>query len=559
MQCFSRLRLNPHSTAVALTQLRSQGLYMLYGADYFTEEEWIKIDGLVHKGQYVFTRGPPNNLLEEPLMTFEDSAEDKPTLNVQIDSIDSFETTKKENVVGFEQQIPSPSSEHANSTDGHAETPNETSAEASSDEEHTQPTQQPTETAPMFDFSETTPPTESEPEDLIPKREPVNIPSNGGLALGYTQAQLDEIKAFNAGLTKAGKKGRPKYSAVEESYPSPTWSQPEEALSEMTQEQTAYPSPTPTEHDTRITSWAEEVNAQEGSTEIVAPIPTAPRKLQGNTTPASTEAVEQFVKAHGRKPKSINDVYQPNNPQFRPKRPDSRASNATTKTAKTTKTVAKPVAALPPPKETGPVLPRLNKPSGTILIAQSSATKTSKIRIDVRSGDKIRVLKHVSGSIFDGQNLRTNLRGQFPESIFKKAQGVKTDNALIEQQRMLAAQAQQKQDAWGHTRVTSVPSVISNGLDRVEGVNAAEWDDVPIVSKPRTTAPTPTPTRAPAGGLAASRFAVLADLESKSQTSAGGSEQQDIMQGMSRDEIGKIVDEKVHPFPPNLILPFDLY
>jgi len=393
----------------------------------------------------------------------------------------------------------------------------------------------------MFDFSETTAqePTEPGQEDPIPKREPVNIPSNGGLALGYTQAQLDEIKAFNASLTKAGKKGRPKYSAVEESYPSPTASQPEEAPSDMTQEKNAYPSPTPTEHDTRIASWAEEVNAKETSTGVVATIPTTSKKSPAKGAPVSPKVVEQFIQAHGREPKSINDVYQPKNPQFRPKRPESRMSNATTKTD------AKPIAALP---QTGPVLPILNKPSGTILVAQSSAAKTSQIRIDVRSGDKIRVFKHVSGSIFTGENLRTNLKGQFPESIFKRAPGVKTDNALIEQQRMLATQSQQNQDAWGHTRVPSVPSVISNGLDRVEGMNAAEWDDVPIISRPRTTAPVPAPARAPAGGLATSRFAVLADLESKSETSTGGSEQQDIMQGMSRDEIGRLVDEKVHFF-----------
>jgi hypothetical protein len=47
---------------------------MLYGAAYFTEDEWIKIDGLIHKGQYVFTRGPQNNLLEEgELISFEGS------------------------------------------------------------------------------------------------------------------------------------------------------------------------------------------------------------------------------------------------------------------------------------------------------------------------------------------------------------------------------------------------------------------------------------------------------------------------------------------------------
>jgi hypothetical protein len=42
-----------------------------------------------------------------------------------------------------------------------------------------------------------------------PTRSTPQIPAAGGLAWGYTQAQLDEVKAFNPGLTKAGKKSRP--------------------------------------------------------------------------------------------------------------------------------------------------------------------------------------------------------------------------------------------------------------------------------------------------------------------------------------------------------------
>lgn len=53
-----------------------QNLSILYGAHYFTEEEWIKFDSLLHKGRYVLSDGPASNILDAPLMTFEESKDD---------------------------------------------------------------------------------------------------------------------------------------------------------------------------------------------------------------------------------------------------------------------------------------------------------------------------------------------------------------------------------------------------------------------------------------------------------------------------------------------------
>ena len=83
---------------------------MLYGAAYFTEDEWIKIDGLIHKGQYVFTRGPQNNILEEELMSFDDSIEEKAHVNVQVQANESFDTIKADTMTITERQLPSPTS-----------------------------------------------------------------------------------------------------------------------------------------------------------------------------------------------------------------------------------------------------------------------------------------------------------------------------------------------------------------------------------------------------------------------------------------------------------------
>jgi hypothetical protein len=515
---------------------------MLYGAAYFTEDEWIKIDGLIHKGQYVFTRGPQSNILEEELMSFEDSIEEKAQVNMQIQANESLHTIKADNITITERQIPSPSSsEPAESTDYPAETPNGTSAEASSDDEATHT--QVAEPAPMFDFSEMATSVSTEPAET-PKLATTNLPTEGGLALGYTQAQLDEVKAFNAGLTKAGKKSRPKYTPIEESYPSPEWSEGEVAPSEQTNEEGAYPSPTPTEHETRIQSWASQVNTPEPNVpEIISP---KPSKGGLSGPPAEAKVVlEAFVKTHGRKPKSINDVYQPNNPQFRPldQRPASRASNTTSKTAKS---ISKAIIARPSPvtatKAANVPDPRL-KP-GKIFIAQRAFEKKSTINIEVRPGDNIKILKHVSGITHVGLNLNTQQTGQFPELIFTLPVGVTAKHdALIEQQRALAA-AKQNSQVTLRNRVQSVSTV--TGLDRVEGMNAAEWDDMSVVSKTKASAPTPAPVKKPLGGLSASRYAVLADEDTSVK------KPQENLSGMSKEEVSRLVDEKVCSLPSSV-------
>jgi hypothetical protein len=447
---------------------------MLYGAAYFTEDEWIKIDGLIHKGQYVFTRGPENNILEEELISFEGSTEEKAQLNVQIHADESFNTMKADEIKITETQITSPiSSEPAESTDCPAETPNGTSIEASSDDEPAR-TQAP-KPAHKLDWA-------SEMETSVlgstlnesaetSKRSTPQIPAAGGLALGYTQAQLDEVKAFNARLTKAGgKKSRPKYTK-EESYPSPEWSEAEVAPSEQTNED-VYPSPTPSQQETRIQSWASQVKTQEPSLpEIASPQPnkaTPQTKITSLTDPNAKAAVEAFTKIYGRKPKSIGDIYQPKNPQFisPEKRPLSRASNATSKTARsvsvskaiiprpsTATTTTTTSAAATTTKSPKPD-PRL-KP-GKVFIAQRAAEKKSNICIEVRPGDNIKIVKHVSGIMHLGLNLNTHQTGQFPESIFTLPPGVAAkQEALIEQQRALAAAKQTSQVAL-RTRVQSV-------------------------------------------------------------------------------------------------------
>lgn len=526
---------------------------MLYGAAYFTEDEWIKIDGLIHKGQYVFTRGPQNNILEEELISFEGPIEGKAQLNVQTHADASLDIIKMDQITIAERSIPSPiSSAPAESTDCPAETPNGTSVAAFSDDEPTH--KQATEHEPVLDWaSEMATSVSNEPVET-PKRTTPQIPAAGGLALGYTQAQLEEVKAFNAGLTKAGKKSRPKYTKEKES--SHEWSDGDAALSEKTNDD-VYPSPTPSQQETRIQSWASQVNTQEPSVpEIISPKPskdTSQTKITSLNDPNAKAAVEAFTKLYGRKPKSIADIYQPKNPQFvsPEKRPLSRSSNATSKTAKSI-SVSKAIVARPSTASTtvttttasAPNTKTTSKPDsrlkpGKTFIAQSAFESTSKISVDVRPGDNIKILKHVSGTMHYGLNQNTNQTGQFPESIFTLPTGKAKQEALLKQQRALAAAKQSGQVAL-RNRVQSVTT--TNGLDRVEGMNAAEWEDVAVVSRKLVSTPATAPVKKPVGGLNASRYAVLADEEEPIMKK----EQEDTTGiAISKEEISRLVDEKV--------------
>lgn len=559
---------------------------MLYGASYFTEDEWIKIDGLIHKGQYVFTSGPiQTNLLDqvEELMSFDDFAEKPNGTPATV----SFDTTKGDNtdvqapsassfgIIERPAGTPNATSVDGSSDDGSAkkdfelfdfsETTTPSSAGASTDDDNTQkladmfdladisrnsPATTPSDSQPENDSHELpelntqippAPQVETEPELAVesateavvqqepavepvyeplneaaepysesfesfepPKREAKPLPKEGGLALGYTQAQLEELKAFNAGLTKAGEKGRPKNKRSEpreEMAPEPGY-EPDWAMAA---------SPTATENDDRIQSWASEVDANE-PIDVVSP---TPRTVLPSVTKAAL--VEKFVQVHGRPPKNLNDLAQPNNPNFRPldQRSLSRASNRTS--IKSTGKVS--------PKK-GPGNPQLNVTPGTILVAQSSCTANTKMQIAVQAGDNIRVIKHVSGVMHIGENMRTKIKGQFNEGIFRRNAGQAAATALIEQQRVIARRG---------TRAPSASTgIVSDGLDRVEGMNAAEWEEESVVSRPRTTIAKPK-----IGGLATSRYAVLDEV----------SDQQKQIEKLARAEVGKMVNEKVR-FPP---------
>ena len=432
-------------------------------------------------------------------MTFEETKEDKKDV---VDTLldESFCQTKSDSIVISEETASSPPSEHGDSLpspENSSETPVETS-----DEDFLPQHTTTADAAREPESSKTTMQAASHPAEAEPRPA-----TNNRLPPGCTQEQLDEIRAFNASLTKAGHKSRPKYEPIEEAPPS-EWI---EDYNEPSGEEQSYPSPPPTEREARINTWADGVAKLPASPQIESPTP--------NRLPPSAPAVEvlaeQFIKAHGRQPKSLNDFYQPNNPNHQLKRPGSGASVKTSKTSTSIKTAAQSAVDQltkrnAPPSKSGIVL-------GKVYLAQTGAPQRG-IRFEVRPGDRIRVVKFVSGIMYIGENLRNNERGQFPETIFRRDPAASRQSSMAER---------------------ILPS-FQRGLDQVENVNAAEWDDVSSIKRPSTAAPTSPPYLG--GGLAASRFSTATDRAPVRQSMKA--QQGDIASDMA-GQIGKIINDKV--------------
>jgi hypothetical protein len=165
---------------------------------------------------------------------------------------------------------------------------------------------------------------------------------------------------------------------------------------------------------------------------------------------------------------------------------------------------------------------------GTILVAQTSFTKKAKVQVGVSSGDTIKVIKKVSGIMYLGENLTTKQIGQLPSSVFEKSKHALKKISPIERQRVIA---ELKALALLKNLCLS-SSCVGNELDKVEGMNAAEWDkDDASVS----TAPVSLSRHEQVGR----EESVLANWDNQSQCSEP--DEQEVMRAM----ISKMLDEKV--------------
>lgn len=414
-----------------------QGLSILYGADYFTEREWIKVDGLIHKGNYVFTNGPPLDILEEQLISFDDAESGASSSHHHIQS--HADLAEEEVACVLEKQK---STLFSSNGDLHSETPNETSAASSYGETRLQTSLDP----PMFDFSEDTTPASSTPAGQSFK---------DGLDVGYAQDQFYEMMLFDAVLTNTGQKKHSSYASVEDD-PSTIWGKPTAQF---------YPLPAPTEREAMISNWATDVNAAK------IPSPTI-----ASATPQAQYPqvlVHKFVEVHSQNRKSTNDYHQTNHPHFTTGeiRSESRASM---KPVKSAVSGGKTFGEFSPSAAGGATfMPKLNILPGTVLKAQRSAPATSRKRLDVLAGDNIRVLKHVSGSLHFGQNLRTNSYGQVCEDDFKAPLPTAANESTPVKQLGLDRWNAAERNGPGY-------SPAQRELDEIERRNASAWDEAPV-------------------------------------------------------------------------------
>jgi hypothetical protein len=450
---------------------------------------------LIRNRQYGSTRGRQNHILDEPLISFADSKDEaKGDVNIQHAGVYPSKLWERDAIVISEKQTHLPvSSEPATRTQFFAETPSGPFAEISSDEGKT----------PFKPID----PAGQPPQQEQTKTSSSDITSQDGKPPHFAADNFDQVKWSNAELTKDDRHSYPSYSSVESS-----------------EKETGSPeSAKATNGEIQTHSSESEFDTEDLASLEVASLP----HNKSWDQPSPHLSVGGFIKTSD-KPKTIDDSCETNIHGPLAKRPGSRASNTATRTAKSPADSSSTRGASS--GEDGAALP-LELTPGTILVAQSSFTKKAKVQVDVRSGDSIKVLKKVSGITYLGENLRTKHSGQFPSSVFQTWTQARKKNPPIEKQRAIAGPK-----TMALVRIpTSSSSSVGNDLDKVEGMNAAEWDkdDASVATAPVSS------LRQEQGAW---KYSVFANLEDQSQFSEPN--EQEVMRAM----ISKMLDEKVWCF-----------
>lgn len=480
---------------------------MLYMVDYFTEDEWMKIDVCIHKGQYVFTKGPPKHILDLDMSDEGQSSEAATSLLLDhVDRPQSAERQEKE-----EESAPVESAEETNdAVDSGTGSILDLSSPPSSAEE---PTEAPTSDG-IVSWVVKAEKEEESPFDLAPEMsqppKPVEAPPAARGPV-YTQEQLEAAKAMNRSFTKAPEPGSGRAKKVVSNHKDnyrDNESLPQDAVPETEE----YLSSNTPEDNRRINQWATE--AESASQQWSQP------------TDPQERLVAEFILRTGKVPKTVNDIYQPNNHKFIPltARPASRTtSTKSIESMKFAKSLASVVGRMQPKRGNS----MTNFKPGVVLIAQVDVTNPpGKVSMVVKAGDSIKLVKHVSGIHHLGKNLTSGACGQVSEDIFSRP------TALL-----------QRVDKSSSEPETA--SVVN--LDHFERENAAQWDEVPVPKRARAQ---PAPAlKSNFGGLAKSRYAVLEDeLPASSSCS-----EQDPEYGRSGKVAGKEDTNVSHPpFSPTL-------
>lgn len=433
---------------------------MLYMVDYFTEDEWMKIDFCIHKGKYVFTKGPPRHILDLDLDLGDEGQSSEAATSLLLDHVDHPQSAERQEKESENAPVES-AGETIDAVGSGTGSTLDLSSPPSSIEE---PAEVPAGDG-ITSWVAKVEKEEEAPFDLLlemsqppqPPKPAEAPPTNRGPI--YTQEQLEAAKAMNKAFTKAPEPGSGRSRKVVSNHKD-NYRENEEPV-QGTEE---YLSSNTTEDNRRINQWATE--AESASQNIY---PTDPQE----------RLVTEYIQKHGKIP-SVNDIYQPNNRGFVP----LTARTTSTKSSERrefAKSLAAVVGRLQPKRGTS----MTNFKPGVVFIAQVDVPTPSKVCMAVKAGDSIKVLKHVSGIRHLGENLTSGTIGQFSEEIFSRPT------------------APQRRVAPSEPETASVVD-----LDHFERDNAAQWDEVPASKRARAPAPAVSSNF---GGLARSRYAILED------------------------------------------------
>ena len=302
--------------------------------------------------------------------------------------------------------------------------------------------------------------TSPSPSKTMPTEERNQL--SGGLPLGYTQAQLDEVKAFNEWMKNS--KGRSSWHKSSE-----------HARSGVSESQFA------TEKDSWTHSWRENVATQKRTLSPSVP----PRRPSPNNSTITPEEMSYLAAAfkvrNGRSHKALTDIWQPKNPTF---------------------WTNKALAEL-----------RSNPPIGTLLVAQKNVTPNGQNRLELHIGDQIEVIRQDKSSPI-GKNLRTGKPGY-----------VNLDNCRRNGALMLASvvSAPPKLRASNIKPPSAhpLPAAIAR-MDSAERRNARAWeeedddddeDDFVVHKKTISASVAQDKAKPHSSSMRVSRFMALADMD----------------------------------------------
>lgn len=464
----------------------------MYGANCITEDEWITIDRLIRNVQYGPARGPTKHILDEPLISFPDSKDEaKDDVNIQHAGLYPSKTLERYAIIISEKQTHLPvCSEPAAPTQFPAGAPSGPFAETPSDEGKT--------------ILRSIEPAGQPHHQEQAKTSSGNITSPDGKLPNCADDKFDQLKWSNAELTKDGWQSSSRSASVENS-----------------EKETDSPEPVKASKGELQTHSPE---SDVGTKDLASLEVELLLHSKSWNQPPHHPSAGQFTRISD-KPKNIDDSCEANTPGHLVKRPGSRTSNTVTRTPKSLADSS--FAHSASSSEDVPSLP-LELTPGTILVAQSSFPKKAKVHVDVQSGDSIKIIKKVSGIMYLGENLRTKHCGQVPSSVFQKWPQARKKNSPIEHHTAIA----EPKTLALLANMTSSSSSVGNDLDKVEGMNAAEWDkdDASIATAPVSLS---------RHELVGREHSVLANLEDQSQGSEPN--EQEVMRAM----MNKMIDEKV--------------